>query len=66
MLSLKAYYGKVVRIIATNGLTFIDVVDDYIYPEDNGYGSESIVLKDSHFDLYEFTKDNIQEITILA
>lgn len=63
-MSLQSYYGKKVNIVATNGLTFSGIVDDYIFPEDNENGLESIVIKTGSGDLYEFTEETIEKITI--
>ena len=63
-MSLKQYYNKKVIIVATNGKSISGVVDDYIFPEDNESGLESIVLKTKD-GLYEFTSEDIEKINII-
>lgn len=65
MMSLRTYYDEHVRIVDTNGRVFIGVVDDYFFPEDNENGFESIVIKTTSGDCYEFTEESIVEIAIM-
>ena len=64
-MTLKQYYGKVVRITAINGIVFYGIVDDYFYPDENENGLESIVLNVGSGGLYEFTVETIAEIVII-
>ena len=61
---LKQYYNKQVNITDNEGRMFTGIIDDYFFPEDNESGVESIVLKTSTGDLYEFTEMDIQKIII--
>ena len=63
-MSLKEYYGQTVKIIAVNGRTFLGVVDDYFFPDDNEDGLESIVVTTSG-GLFEFKEDDIETIEII-
>lgn len=63
-MQLESYCGKTVSIVDNEGHVFSGVVDDYFYPEDNDSGSESIVLKTNSGDLYEFTSEVIERITV--
>ena len=63
-MELKQYYEKYVIITAINGETFIGLVDDYFFPEDNENGEESIVVTTSD-GLVEFTSNDIEKITII-
>lgn len=65
MTELKHYYGKKVTVVDVDGETFIGLVDEYIFPEDNENGEESIVIKTNGGDLVEFTSHSIKEITII-
>ena len=60
-MDLKQYYGKQVMIIDTDLETFIGLVDDYFFPEDNENGEESIVITTSD-GLVEFTSSDIYKI----
>lgn len=64
-MSLKKYLNKTVTITTDNGEIFFGIVDEYFYPDENEYNSESIVLKILNCDLYEFTEDDIEAITII-
>ena len=65
MESLLKFYKKNVRIIATNGKEFEGKIDEYIYPEDNENGNESIVMDDKlSGNLVEFYSTDIATITI--
>ena len=41
-MNLVDFYGENVKITAVNGNVYTGVVEDYIYPEDNENGKESI------------------------
>ena len=62
---LKQYFGCMVTIITDDNEMFSGIVDDYIFPEDNDNGLESIILRTSKGDLYEFTEEDIEKITII-
>lgn len=62
---LKSYYGKHVRITDEKGYVYIGSVTDYFFGDDNESGVDSIVLETSGGDLYEFTANNIVEITVI-
>ena len=42
-MDLKKYYGRGVVIVTDDGQTFSGVIDDYISPDDNENGKESII-----------------------
>ena len=63
-MELTQYCGEKVNIIATNGRFFSGIVDDYIFPEDNESGLESIILKTKD-SFYEFTSEDIEKIDII-
>lgn len=64
-MTLKPYYNKTVNIVDDNNQVFNGIVTDYFYPEDNESEKESIVIETSGGDLYEFTEENINQITII-
>lgn len=64
-MSLKLYHGKKVNIVGVNGQIFNGIVDDYIFPDDNEHGLESIVVKTADGDFYEFTEETIEKITVI-
>ena len=64
-MSLKQYFGQTVVIVADNDEIFCGFIDDYFYPEDNENNLESIVLKTSSGNLYEFTNEDIETIKII-
>lgn len=64
-MSLIKYLNKTVAITADNSKIFFGTVDEYFYPDENGYNSESIVLRTPNCDLYEFTEDAIEAIIII-
>ena len=63
-MSLKEYYGYTVKIIADNGETFLGIVDDYLFPDDNEDNLESIVITTSK-GLFEFKESDIETIEII-
>ena len=64
-MTLKQYYNKTVNVVDNNSQVFNGIVTDYFFPEDNESGKESIVIETSGGDLYEFTEDDINKITII-
>jgi len=63
-MSLKDYYNKAVIIYGNNGERIVGIVDDYVYPEDNESGVESIIIK-TNSGYYEVVAEDINEIEIL-
>ncbi len=63
-MSLIGYYNKAVVVHGNNGERFVGIVDDYIYPEDNESGVESIIIKTNR-GYYEIVSEDIYEIEIL-
>lgn len=65
MESLLKFYNKNVHITSTNGNEFEGKIDEYIFPEDNENGKESIVMDDKlSGNLVEFYSTDIATITI--
>ncbi len=64
-MSLKEYYEHTVKIIADNGEVFCGIVIDYFFPDDNENNLESIIIRTSKGNLFEFTKDEIETIEII-
>lgn len=64
MIELKCFYGKKVNILGTSGNTFAGIVEDYIYPEDNETGNESIILKTETVSI-EFENNDIVKIEVV-
>ena len=62
---LKIYYGKKVNITDHNGYVFTGVVNDYFFADDNESGVDSIVLETTNGDLFEFTTNDIAEISVI-
>ena len=63
-MDLKKYYDREVVIIADDGQMFSGFVEDYMYPEDNENGKESIILTTKKQSLIEFYEDDIKEIIV--
>lgn len=63
-MDLKKYYGRGVVIVTDDGQTFSGVIDDYISPDDNENGKESIILTTKKQSLIEFYEDDIKEIIV--
>lgn len=68
-MTFQQYEGKRVRIVDINGRTFEGVVTDYIYPDEDDTGSESIIvdcqsgpLKDRGV---EFWQEDIKSIEVI-
>ena len=64
-MKLKSYYNKTVKIVDNNDQSFNGIVSDYFFAEDNESGMESIVIETDNGDLYEFTEEDIDHITII-
>ena len=64
-MNLKQYYGKKVKIVAANGMIFLDTVNDYFFPEDNEAGKESIAIDTIEKQTIEFNEESIQKIELI-
>lgn len=64
-MNLKDFYGENVKINAKNGLAFSGEVSEYIYPEDNENGKESIIIDAEDGSLVEFYDEDIASIRII-
>ena len=64
-MDLKKYYDREVIIITDDGQIFRGVVEDYIYPEDNENGKESIILTTKQ-SLVEFYEEDIKDVIVLG
>jgi hypothetical protein len=62
--SLKHYYGKTVIITDAGGTSVSGKVTDYVYPEDNENGSESIILDLREGPAREFYPEDISVIKL--
>lgn len=60
-MKLKTFYGKQVNIHDSNGVEWNGLVTDYVYPEDNESGEESIIV-DCKNKLTEFEQSDIKKI----
>ena len=63
--NLGRFVDKTVLITAANGRIFCGKTTDYIYPEDNENGLESIVVDMTDGSIIEFTGEDIETIKIL-
>lgn len=61
-MSLKEYYGKNVSIIGLREQRYIGRVTDYVFPEDNENGLESIIVDLPNGEIQEFYQSDITEI----
>ena len=61
-MSLKEYFEQTVDITAADGRTAIGKVSDYIFPEDNENGMESIIVDFPDGTAQEFYKKDIKSI----
>lgn len=59
MMGLERYCGKDVIISNFDGEIFYVFVEDYVSPEDNENGEESIIVKTNQGEFIEFTEDSI-------
>lgn len=64
-MSLKEYYEMTVDITAVDGRSGIGKVNDYIFPEDNENGMESIIVDFPDGTAQEFYKSDIKSIRII-
>lgn len=64
-MNLVQYYNKTVNIISTDEMGYIGKVSDYVYPEDNETGKESIIIRTANGDYIEFDEDDIKTITVI-
>lgn len=68
-MELKKYEGKKVKIVDVDDIVFEGTVTDYIYPDEDETGLESIIIKCSkgplHGQSVEFWEKDIKEIDIL-
>nr|DAO31566.1 MAG TPA: hypothetical protein [Caudoviricetes sp.] len=63
-MNLVDFYGENVKITAVNGNVYTGVVEDYIYPEDNENGKESIIVDTTSKDIVEFYENDIFSIEL--
>lgn len=63
-MNLVDFYGENVKITAVNGNVYTGVVEDYIYPEDNENGTESIIVDTTSKDIVEFYENDIFSIEL--
>lgn len=64
-MSLKEYYNKQVEIKCTNDKVFRGFVEDYIFPDENESGNESIIIRTGNEKLVEFEEKDISEIEVI-
>ncbi|WP_273478499.1 hypothetical protein [Ignavigranum ruoffiae] len=65
-MQLKEYWGKKVFLESKNGKIFRGKVSDYVYPEDNENGKESIIIDSVGYEFpYEFYENDIKKIEII-
>jgi len=65
-MNLVDYYRHKVKILADNGRSFVGFVSDYIWPDENENGKESIIIDtDNIANGIEFYADDIVSIEIL-
>lgn len=64
-MDLKQFYGEKVNIVSGSNGMFSGIVCDYISPEDNESGKESIVVNTTRGIPVEFEESDIKEIVIL-
>lgn len=63
-MNLVDFYGENVKITAVNGNVYTGVVEDYIYPEDNENGKESIIVDTTSKEIVEFYENDIFSIEL--
>ena len=63
-MNLVDFYGENVKITTVNGNVYTGVVEDYIYPEDNENGKESIIVDTTSKDIVEFYENDIFSIEL--
>ena len=64
-MNLAQYYAKNVSIHTDIGTMFSGKVTDYIYPDENENGKESIVIRCADGSLVEFYEEDIVSIRFL-
>ena len=64
-MNLKQYIEKNVLISASNGKTFVGIVDEYFHADETDSGTESIVIQTKDGELIEFTENDIIDIKII-
>ena len=65
-MSLKKYWEKNVVLISKNNKLYKGMVNDYVYPEDNENGLESIIIDAIGYEYpMEFYEDEIKSIEIV-
>lgn len=62
---LVEYFGAVVDITGMDGRSAIGKVNDYIFPEDNENGKESIIVDFPDGTAQEFYEEDIKTIKIV-
>ncbi len=62
---LTYYCWKNVRILASNGKIFYGKVTDYVHPEDNECGEQSIIIDTPDGQIIEFYGHDIKDIEII-
>ena len=60
------YSGKVIRIVCPEGKIFEGFVSEYLYPDENENGMESIIIDTDDGRLIEFYPTDIKEIKVLS
>ena len=67
IMSLQRFYNKKVCVVTFYGEKIVGKVDEYIFPDDNDNGIESIVIKEALCgDLVEVYKNNIKSIQVVS
>ena len=61
---LKKIMGKRVRITCVDMKSYIGIVDDYIYPDDNHNGKAGLIIETADKRLVEFCEDETLEIEL--
>ena len=62
-MKLVNFYGRNVTVILTDGSTVTGTVSDYIYPEDNENGKESIIIDTDSDEIIEIYEHDILSIS---
>ena len=65
-MSLVQYLGEIVKIVDTDGNSYLGTVADYVYPEDNEPESESIIIDTLEGMAVEFFEEIISSIDVIA
>ena len=64
-MNLLDFYESMVEIIGTDGRKAIGKVSDYVYPEDNENGKESIIVDFPDGTAQEFYEEDIKSISAI-